>query len=203
MNPEDFSFWEREEKDFWGVVDELVLAALAAGIIGGQRLLPDDYLEEIDPQALEDAIVEFMGQYNMGVFAEISITSMMLTLALISKWKQSGEPIEYLEEDLRSKVFSDSRADMISISEVTRLFAAGNEIVWGATGLIFAKVWQTSLDERVCPVCAPMHGMISFLGIGFPNGIKNPPAHPRCRCWLRPALWEALVLSQIVGEING
>lgn len=202
MNPRDFPFWENESKEFWDTVEALVLAALAAGILGGERLVPEDYLDEVSPELLEEKILEFMAQYNMDVWSNISITSMTMTLAIIEEWKDSGLPIDYLEQELRDRVFSRNRADMISISEVTRLFAEGNEILWGATGLIFAKVWQTSRDERVCPVCAPLHGQIRFISSEFTAGIKNPPAHPRCRCWIRPALWEGVLAGKVVGVLN-
>jgi hypothetical protein len=38
-------------------------------------------------------------------------------------------------------------------------------------------IWQTSNDERVCPICGPKHGKEITDG-------KFPPAHPRCRCWV-------------------
>lgn len=43
-------------------------------------------------------------------------------------------------------------------------------------------IWQTAEDERVCPVCGPLHdARATRWATQFPNG---PPAHPRCRCWL-------------------
>ncbi len=50
------------------------------------------------------------------------------------------------------------------------------------------KQWYTSLDERVCPFCGPLHGRIIGLDETFPGNTKTlpatfvPPAHPQCRC---------------------
>lgn len=55
------------------------------------------------------------------------------------------------------------------------------------------KVWVTAVDERVCPVCAPMDSVAVDLDAPFElhpyTGILNhgvriwvPPAHPNCRC---------------------
>lgn len=47
---------------------------------------------------------------------------------------------------------------------------------------IVTTLWFTELDERVCPICLPLHGepreVWSYVA---PLG---PPAHPNCRCWL-------------------
>lgn len=48
------------------------------------------------------------------------------------------------------------------------------------------KRWFTALDERTCPVCAPMDQVAVALDGLFelPDGnkVKHPPVHPRCRC---------------------
>lgn len=54
-------------------------------------------------------------------------------------------------------------------------------------GDLLIKRWFTVQDERVCPICAPLHGVIlpfkeSFASLGFVG--LSPPAHPRCRCFL-------------------
>lgn len=55
------------------------------------------------------------------------------------------------------------------------------------------KVWCTAEDERVCPVCGGMDGLVIGLEADFPFQTriatpdnptvrKVPPAHPSCRC---------------------
>jgi hypothetical protein len=39
------------------------------------------------------------------------------------------------------------------------------------------EVWQTSGDERVCPVCGPLAGHENEAGTG-----PMPPLHGNCRC---------------------
>jgi hypothetical protein len=43
--------------------------------------------------------------------------------------------------------------------------------------------WMTEEDERVCPICAPLHGL-SIMQLPTVELQDGPPAHPRCRCWL-------------------
>jgi hypothetical protein len=66
------------------------------------------------------------------------------------------------------------------------------------------KRFYTSLDERVCPICGPLHGHVVGVDGTFPStnigpdGQQNasvlmPPLHPQCRCTI---LWEFLDVEQ-------
>ncbi len=87
--------------------------------------------------------------------------------------------------DLRAMLepaFGKVRAEMIAITEVTRAVNQATRIYqqlireWG---LEMARIWRTSHDKLVCPVCSPNEGKPEW-DWTFPEG---PPAHPRCRCW--------------------
>ena len=47
---------------------------------------------------------------------------------------------------------------------------------------LVTKEWVTAEDERVCPVCGPLHDTQVDFNEPFPNGTLVPPAHPNCRC---------------------
>lgn len=80
--------------------------------------------------------------------------------------------------------FSPQRAELVASTEVTRAFAEGNMASWRESGVIERREWRTSNDEIVCPICGPLAGEVRGLDESFSGGIDNPPAHPRCRCWL-------------------
>jgi hypothetical protein len=74
---------------------------------------------------------------------------------------------------------------MISITEVTRAASEGeqeivNRLIMDNPGIVAVDIWQTNRDDRVCPICGPRHNRKR--GDGW---TENPPAHPRCRCWLK------------------
>jgi len=77
-----------------------------------------------------------------------------------------------------------------SIAETELAFAYNNgmeEVIRGGIreGLFPSYVrrkWSTSLDERVCPKCGALDGVIVGMDDNFPGGIPLPPAHPGCRC---------------------
>ncbi len=86
---------------------------------------------------------------------------------------------------LLEPAFGEVRADMIAMTETTRAFAeATNETqdLLKESGIKMERVWKTSADEVVCPICAPLNGQPeSEWADEFPDG---PPGHVSCRCWL-------------------
>lgn len=72
------------------------------------------------------------------------------------------------------------------------------------------KMWICELDERACPICLALHGVLADLDGNFPldltfgsvppiapwpdpNVLAGPPRHPRCRCTHAPWVtgWQA------------
>jgi SPP1 gp7 family putative phage head morphogenesis protein len=56
---------------------------------------------------------------------------------------------------------------------------------------VTSKQWITVGDERVCPMCGPMHGKTIKMPTNFKSNSKDisfeglyPPVHPTCRCWV-------------------
>lgn len=125
---------------------------------------------------------------------------------------RAGELVSTMRRNFRNEInsgvpvqdiFDARRAATIAITEVTTAItqaeiAARREAVTDdpqarvtpddpaeppiviSDGLV--AIWQTAEDERVCPVCGPLHDARDARWASkFPNG---PPAHPRCRCWL-------------------
>jgi hypothetical protein len=93
--------------------------------------------------------------------------------------------------DMLSDDFGEDRAGRIAITEITRMYAEGNQLAgedlrdqWPGEEVL--KRWFTNNDDRVCPICAPLNN--TEIGIDeswIVDGVEyeNPPAHPNCRCW--------------------
>jgi len=88
----------------------------------------------------------------------------------------------------------DYRARLIAMTESTRAYADGNTRVWAAAG-VWGREWRTAVDERVCPVCGGLHQQRAKTGAAFEVEVKgkrvvvqNPPAHPGCRCSVKPVV---------------
>lgn len=139
---------------------------------------------------------------NLRKFAgQITDTTTQEIRALIAAGIEQGESFDQLKDRIASySGFSDARAEMIARSEVIRGQTEAELNTWQETGIVTEVVWYTALDERVCPICYPLHGeqvaiKSAFLTademsqLNIPNydgSIKGPPAHPQCRCTLLP-----------------
>lgn len=99
----------------------------------------------------------------------------------IRQFLQGGITNEQLIDRL-SNLMSRSRAEAAAITEVTRAVSEGQEFIADQLrnqGVNLNSIWQVLADERVCPICAPRHGMPQGT-----NWFDLPPAHPRCRCFV-------------------
>lgn len=84
------------------------------------------------------------------------------------------------------------RAELVAVTEVTRAYAEGQKLAGERMAAQFPDVavrkrWFTNRDDRVCPICAPLHNQevdrqAKFSSAGI--ALELPPAHPRCRCWI-------------------
>jgi hypothetical protein len=104
----------------------------------------------------------------------------------VSVAKGPGAAQTYAQQLLRH------RAETIARTETIRASVDGQLAVWDEArrrGLLpgnARKRWIVTPDDRLCPECAPMHGMtvpldglfVSHMG----NAVQGPPLHPSCRC---------------------
>lgn len=81
------------------------------------------------------------------------------------------------------------RATTIARTEAMRAANAGQKAAWQASaqqGLIPAngvrRMWLTTIDERTCPICAPLDGQLTTLDEPWPGGYEPGEVHPNCRC---------------------
>lgn len=92
-------------------------------------------------------------------------------------------------KDMTAKAFSAERAKSIAITEATRARFEGTrdtQIELNKLGFVTQLIWLTVNDDRVCPICGPLHGVPEVspgAGIWSSQGIiTSQPAHTGCRC---------------------
>lgn len=135
-----------------------------------------------DVAAINRAALEWAASYSYELVSGLTETTRdIVRHAMTSFLSTPGMTVGDLRAMLEP-AFGPMRAEMIAITEVTRAANQATRVYqemireWG---LDLARVWRTSNDERVCPVCGPNEGRAEW-DWTFPDG---PPAHPRCRCW--------------------
>lgn len=201
-------FWEGEEEDFWEILLPIIILALLAGGDAGIDLLPDDIKVLVNVDLFNQAALDFLAIYRLSTIAGISETTRRLAMQMIEDWIRANEALPSLIARLET-LFTDPRARAIAVTEVTRIYSEGNQMMWRTTGVVGSKRWMTAEDELVCPICRPLNGQVVPLdgnffipvegagGLGVDVPIAGPPAHVNGRCWLTPIVDPELVAAKI------
>lgn len=191
------TFWRAEAEHLFNILLPLFLKATKISIATGLAQLIDMIdLPGLEAQFGEDIIAPLASTYanqaSFNVAWGVSQSSERYLQGAISSWIDSGAPLKELQAEL-SKYWAPYRAKAIATTEVTRVFAEANIMIWRESGYVEGKKWQTARDELVCPICRPLHEQTIELDGGFSNpvgglGPTAPPAHVNCRCWIQPVI---------------
>ena len=138
----------------------------------------------VDWALVNQAAVNWARTYSFDLVSNITAGNRDLLQQSVSQYFAQPMTIGELGGNLAG-AFGPVRSEMIAITEVTRAAVEGeqqavNRITGDNPGIVSIDTWQTNRDDRVCPICGPRHN--KKRGDGWED---NPPAHPRCRCWLK------------------
>ena len=158
-DPTTPEFWRAEQGHLWDAVDPLVMRALAAGAAAAAESIPAGIAPLVDWQLFNLSALDFLQAYRLNTVQGITATTRDRAIKIINDWVRAGDTFPMLRRRL-APLFGTQRAEMIAATEVTRIFARGNLMLWETTGVVSAKRWQTARDERVCIFCGPLHGTV-------------------------------------------
>lgn len=187
---------ERYTKVLKPVMIELMReqARLAFQILGVQRGF--DSQEEKDLSFLQRLSQYFEARVFKFATEITKVTNEKLASALKEGTAQ-GESIAQLKKRI-STLFDDMagyRSERIARTETIRGSNFATEEAYKESGVVEAKEWLTTRDERTDDECASLDGKVIPLGKDFQskkdNGYENvefPPIHVNCRCTLIPVI---------------
>jgi hypothetical protein len=137
----------------------------------------------VDWALINERAATWASRYSFDLVGGIDKTSRELLQGSINRYFRDGLTREELEAGLRG-AFGEVRAEMIAVTEITRAASAGehelaDQIMQDNQSIEMVAIWQTNEDELVCEICGPNND--KERGKGWQD---DPPAHPRCRCWL-------------------
>jgi len=142
-----------------------------------------DYIDFIDKSGAISDIDTAMTRAIDEVARGVSANSRAQYEALINQGISHDEVVERMA--LR---FSSGHSQQVAITELTRAeghFSDALSSRLNEQGVDTQIRWETSEDERVCPICNPLDHKLRQEG-GWPTKsgmmIERPPAHPNCRC---------------------
>lgn len=125
-----------------------------------------------------------------------------LTRALTEGMAQGQNPsviARRMQDEIRG--IGMRRATLIARTETTRAHAEGQLDAMEKLGVEKVGVaveWSTAGDDRVCPLCQPLDGIV--MSLKEARGII--PRHPQCRCALKPANVGESQKKQIRGKLK-
>jgi SPP1 gp7 family putative phage head morphogenesis protein len=91
-----------------------------------------------------------------------------------------------IDEVLGSKTFA-SRAETIARTELAHAYNTGRIETFVDNGVEAVRRYCI-IDERTCPQCAGLNGMVANLNDWGEMARIYAPSHPRCRCTVSPLL---------------
>jgi SPP1 gp7 family putative phage head morphogenesis protein len=133
-----------------------------------------------DWQLAHTQAAAWASRYSFDLVQGINRTSQGRLQTAVSDWFREPTTIRDLQNEL-APTFGKQRAKLIAQTETTRAAHEGAVAGYEQSGVVAGLQWQTSADERVCPVCGPLQGTNLPM-----RGGSTPPAHPGCRCWTIP-----------------
>lgn len=157
------------------IVEAITVAMVAAVELGiddaQQEQPPNPEHEEPDPSAL---------------LSDVDVNSDIRSALIVV-----GAAVASGVGDIADRVISVANA--IHVQVITRVIDAYNRAKrWYARRHQFDLLWVTVGDRRVCPICSPLSGKtvasteaFSSDEATFSGVFGQPPAHPRCRCYLQ------------------
>ena len=172
-----FEFWNKEKRMLWKTMAPFFIALIHAGGEAGAGLLPESLKILIDWDYFNQEAINYLNKYRLSWVSGISKATRIKSQIAIEQWIRTGGAKPELDAML-SQLLGPARASRIATTEVTRIYARGNQLAWKATGFVTAQKWQTSQDEKVCPLCGPMHNRTVSIDEVFynsPSDIANSP----------------------------
>src|SRR5262245_25957786 len=104
------------------------------------------------------------------------------------------------------------RYKTITAHELHRVSEEGKSLAWmyrlekGDLPAHAEKMWLTAKDERVCPVCGPLHGTKVPITERFESAEGKfwaPGVHPNCRCELRLLPHQFRDINEVQKDLSG
>lgn len=178
----DSLFWNREYEILFNILLPVVTDIVVDSAFSAYNSMGGFAEIGVAWEIIHSQAVQWATLHTADVVAQISKTSMDGFLKEFEPWMLSRKPLPELIKALE-KYYGPVRAELIAVTETTRAFAQGNLELWRSTGMVKGWEWVTAMDSKVCEICsnekiAGFHSMDAL----------PPPAHPSCRCGMRPVM---------------
>lgn len=186
-------------KDSLGGKVDLSAYLVWAGEQGGQAFFDKTGIDA-DFVLKDEQLITYFNDYSRLVIDSVDDYTKQWIATKIQDGKLAGmTPFEIQQMLLDDgKAITSIRAERIVLTETAKAMST-IELESARRNAIKEKIWRTSIDDRVCPICSPLEGEQKGINELFSAGVEAPPAHVSCRCYFEeviPDQWEVNKLWQ-------
>jgi len=136
--PIDQGFWADEAELLFDSIYDSMLANIYQAYANGFDALGDQLPVGLDLELINLEAQQFAQNYTTILSGAITSTTQTIVQDKVSQWLGSGEGLGVLMDSLMPW-FTETRAEMIAITETTRAYAEGNIKAWQASGVVEGK----------------------------------------------------------------
>lgn len=173
---------------------ELAIYLIWAADQGGQSALDKMGIDAVFGLK-DERLIAYFEDYSNLILDSVDDYTKQWVASKIQEGKDKGlSPFQIqqlLTED--GSMISKIRAERIVLTETNKAMST-IELETARRNGIEDKIWRTSLDERVCPICAPLEGEQQAINGDFSVGVASPPAHVSCRCFIEEVIPDTWVM---------
>lgn len=110
----------------------------------------------------DPAITEFIENRSRIVGEKVNAETDKQLRATLAEGINAGESFDELAARVEQVYGAAAgyRAERIARTETIRAESFASQVAWQQSGLVSAKEWYVSHDDRLCPFCRPMDGKI-------------------------------------------
>lgn len=170
--------------ELWSDIEQRYVGALRPELertfLAALQQMADESGFSIDWTVANQMAADWARSYTFDLVTGINERTRALLRDAVSDFFESGLTIDDLKDKIAG-AFGPVRAEMIAVTETTRAVSQGEKALvdeLARAGAVMVAVWNTSMDDRVCPICGPREQ--TRQGDGW---TELPPAHVGCRCW--------------------
>lgn len=182
----DEQFWRDYEDALRLALAPRLLNVFMAGAYAAAQIkprrkaqpLPSDLPAALTQEQLQAIAEGAVTSYVTPFLQDVTRTTRDAVGKAVVAARRDGTGVEGVFQSIRP-YFDTKRADMIAITETTRLFGRGAQAVYRAQGY-GGWEWRSAMDPWVDTGCQSRNGQEYAADVDF------EPLHPRCRCWPAP-----------------
>ena len=180
------AFWAGENGLLWQALQPALtqVATERAAFAVAQNI---DTFALVNQQVINWVENYYINADNVGSVGSINLTSRTQFGNAFIEWQRGelevGQPTGLQQLiDALTPTFGPTRAELIASTEVTRVFTQATLLAEANNPYTVGYRFQTSADERVCPICSPLNQQVTPKNSSGFSDVGWPPLHPRCRC---------------------